>query len=238
MCGRFATQNLTWDQIVELARLTTGGPALNLEARYNIAPTQRAVIVREVAGVRDGITAQWWLTPHWVKKPSFKYAMFNAKLDGIENKPAFRDPVRTQRCLVPAMNFYEWKGKKGEKVPYFIGRADGAPLCFAGIWDQWQGMVDGQQTEIRSFAILTTAANGLVANIHPRMPVILPATSYDVWLTGSRDDAHVSIPADQMTAFPIGNEIGSVKNEGPERTDLIVPTGEPLKASVQRSGVG
>lgn len=230
MCGRFAVQNLTWGQIVELAGLTVPATALNLEPRYNIAPTQQAVIVRQVGDVRDCVMAQWWLTPHWVREPSFKYAMFNAKLEGIEDKPAFRDPVRSRRCLVPALNFYEWQGKKGDKTPYYIGRADTAPVFFAGVWDRWQGTVGGARTVITSFAILTTEANELVRPIHARMPVILIPENYDLWLTGETGAAlavaRQPLGAELMTAFPIGPAIGNVKNDGPERDDLIAPVNE------------
>lgn len=229
MCGRFAVQNLTWAQIVDLARLSVPAAALNLEPRYNIAPTQNAAIVRQEGEVRECIMAQWWLTPHWVREPSFKYAMFNAKLEGIENKPAFREPVRSRRCLVPAMNFYEWQGKKGNKTPYYIGRADGGPIFFAGVWDRWRGTSGGEDVTITSFAILTTAANTVVQPIHTRMPVILSPENYNVWLLGDRaaalDAARQPLGPELMTAFPIGPAIGSVKNEGPDRSDLIAPAG-------------
>jgi len=230
MCGRFATQNMTWSQIVDLSRLTVVGPALNLEPRFNIAPTQQAAVVREVEGDRECVMMQWWLTPHWVKEPSTKYAMFNAKVEGIESKPAFREPVQFKRCLVPAMNFYEWKGEKGSKRPYYIGLADNQPFCFAGIWDRWQGVVEGQAKTIESFAILTTEANPLVAEIHARMPVILPQGNYDVWLHGGRDEAlsaaKAPFPAEKMKAYPVDTAVGNVKNDGPERDDLIAPQGE------------
>ena len=247
MCGRFAVQNLTWAQIVDLARLSVPADALNLEPRYNIAPTQNAAIVRQEGDARTGDTragdtragdiragdiracvmAQWWLTPHWVREPSFKYAMFNAKLEGIGDKPAFRDPVRSRRCLVPAMNFYEWRGRKGNKTPYYIGRADREPFCFAGVWDRWRGTSGGADTTITSFAIVTTAANALVKPIHARMPVILKPENYDVWLSGEPDAALAAaarpLGPDQMEAFPLGPAIGNVANEGADRADLIAP---------------
>ncbi len=234
MCGRFATQNMTWSEIVDLSRLTTVGPALNLEPRFNIAPTQLVPVVRQIGDVRECVMMQWWLTPHWAKEPSQKYAMFNAKVDGIEHKPAFREPIQSKRCLIPAMNFFEWKGTKGAKVPYYIGLKDLQPFCFAGVWDRWVGTVNGESKTIESFAILTTNANTLVAQIHHRMPVLLPQENYDLWLEGKRDHAlevaKLPFRADQMKAFPVDKAVGNVKNDGPDREDLIAPQGEFFKA--------
>lgn len=232
MCGRFATQTLTWQEIVELCNITSHQPPANLPPRYNIAPRQTILVARDTEQHRELAPMLWWLIPHWAKEPVFQYSMFNAKVEGIANKPAFHGPIRYRRCLIPATNFYEWAGSKGSKTPYSIRLIGGEPFCFAGIWDHWSGRLEGRDGDIDSACILTCPSNALVQAIHNRMPVILKRKDQDVWMRGSLDEAlEVArpYPAEDMEAFPVSKAIGNVRHEGPERDDLVKPTGDVIR---------
>jgi putative SOS response-associated peptidase YedK len=103
----------------------------------------------------------------------------NAKAEGIESKPAFREAFQRRRCLVPVDNFYEWKKTATGKQPYAIALADQGLMALAGLWENWRSPA-GEW--VRSFAIVTTRPNELCAELHDRMPVILARDNWPVWL--------------------------------------------------------
>lgn len=123
----------------------------------------------------------WGLVPHWAKDPEMGRRMINARSETVASKPAFRDAFRYRRCLVPASGFYEWDRRYRPSRRYWFTREGGGVLALAGIWDHWQS-ADG--SEILSVALLTRPAEGVVANIHDRMPVILPEADWESWLVG------------------------------------------------------
>jgi putative SOS response-associated peptidase YedK len=120
MCGRY-THLYTWRQLHRLMTLTT--PPLEFEARYNVAPTQAAPVVRQdQGGVRSAAMLQWGLVPSWAKDASICNSLINARAETVAEKPAFRAAFKSRRCIVPVSGFYEWKGAKGSKgrQPYYI----------------------------------------------------------------------------------------------------------------------
>ena len=143
-------------------------------------------------------------------------------------KPAFRAAFRQRRCLVPASGFYEWKLVPGGKQPYLIRLRSGALFSFAGLWETWAG----PEGELRTFTIITTEPNALMARIHDRMPAIVAREQYARWLDPSlRDAAEIqrmiaSYPAGELEAIPVGSRISNVRNQGPE---LIEPAGPALE---------
>ena len=196
-------------------------------ARYNVAPATDQLVILEEGGRRVARWHRWGLVPHWAKDPSIGFKTINARGESVAAKPAFRAAFRRRRCLVPATGFYEWKALAGRKQPYLIRLKSGALFSFAGLWESWAGT----QGELRSFTIITTAPNELMARIHERMPVILPRSHYARWLDSEQRDAAqvqamiASYPAAEMHAVPVGAAIGNARNQGAE---LIVPAGEPL----------
>jgi putative SOS response-associated peptidase YedK len=112
---------------------------------------------------------RWGLVPFWAKDIKVGFANINAKTEGIENKPAFREAFRQRRCLVPIDNFYEWKKLDGGEQPYAIGLKGGGLMALAGLWETWRSRSSGER--VRSFAIVTTEPNELCAQLHNRMPV-------------------------------------------------------------------
>jgi putative SOS response-associated peptidase YedK len=160
-----------------------------IRKRFNIAPTQEAPVIRANAqGEREVALARWGLVPFWAADLKVGTKMINARCEGIEAKPAFREAVRQRRCIVPATGFFEWKGEPGRKQPYAITLADRTPFAFAGLWERWKPK-DGAGEPVETFTIVTTDANPAVAGIHDRMPVILPFAAIDTWLKGTPEQA-------------------------------------------------
>jgi putative SOS response-associated peptidase YedK len=122
---------------------------------------------------------RWGLIPFWAKDPSIGFKMINARAETVATKPAFREAIRKRRCLIPADAFYEWKKNGKVKTPFCITMVDDSIFAFAGIWDSWR---NSEGKALETCSIITTTPNALLADIHDRMPVILPDDAYDLWL--------------------------------------------------------
>ena len=153
----------------------------NIAASWNIAPTDQLLVVRydTKAGERRLDVMRWGLVPYWAKDIKVGFANINAKAEGIESKPAFREAFQRRRCLVPVDNFFEWKKTATGKQPYAVAFADRSLMALAGLWENWRSPA-GEW--IRSFAIVTTTPNELCAELHNRMPVVV---GRDAWPVGS-----------------------------------------------------
>ena len=213
MCGRF-TSFLS----PELLALTYKVPLqADLPPRYNIAPTQDVLVVREDAsGARYLSAARWGLMPHWETDLAAGSKRINARSETVHEKSSFRQAVRNRRCIVPASGFYEWSATPAGKIPHYISLRDGSPLSFAGIWEQWRSP-SGENLETCAF--LTTAANSLMATIHERMPVILHPGDFQLWLDRSVVDPHALMPlyqpypADLMQEWVVSSIVNSPRNQ-------------------------
>jgi putative SOS response-associated peptidase YedK len=141
--------------------------------------------------------------------------MINARAETVESKPAFRQPFKWHRCLIPANGFYEWQKRRGGKVPYYIHPKDGSMMGFAGLWDIW---VNPEGERIESCTIITTVANELVKPLHDRMPLIIAPDAYGHWLTGNVDQASEvlgSSPSVQLEAYPASTRVNKPQNDDP-----------------------
>ena len=171
MCGRYSITT----PVEALARLFRfSGPLPNLPPRYNVAPTQQVPIVRRASanGERELLQVRWGLVPFWAKDAKISYSLINARADGVDTKPSFREAFKRGRhCLIAADGYYEWEKKGTTKQPWRYTLKDGGPFAFAGLWERWEKAPDGVPVE--SCTIITTAANSLAAKLHDRMPVIL-----------------------------------------------------------------
>jgi len=159
-----------------------GPVSWNFEPLPDIRPTDRAPIVRlNDKGERELVALRWWLVPRWAKEVNQKYTMFNAAAETLSERASFREPFKTQRCLVPANGFFEWPEIEGKKVKHWLGLKDGGLFAMAGLWERAENLPDGP---LESFTIVTTAANDLVTRYHPkgRMPVILDRSAFKAWL--------------------------------------------------------
>jgi putative SOS response-associated peptidase YedK len=215
MCGRYSITTAP-EAMRRLFRIE--GPLLNIEPRYNLAPTQLAPVIRpRTEGGNELAMMRWGLVPSWSKKgPVSGFTMINARAETVADKPAYRAAFRERRCLVPADGFYEWKKLGREKQPYRFTMADVAPFAFAGLWESWRDPTGGS---LLSFTIIVTVANALVSTVHDRMPVILAAGQADAWLAGGSREAMLALlqpfPADRMAAKPVSRRVNSAANDDP-----------------------
>lgn len=201
----------------------------DIPPRYNVAPTQQVSAIREDGdGDRSLVQLRWGLIPFWAKDKSIGNRMINARGETVAEKPSFRASFKSKRCLIVADGFFEWKKSKDGKQPVYICMNDERPFAFAGLWDRWEG-----EETIESCTIITTDANELLQQVHDRMPVILPADNYDLWLAGnsgeskswSKDkllDLLQPFPADAMKYYPVSKIVNSPANEQPACVEPIV----------------
>ena len=131
--------------------------------------------------VRQISTMRWGLIPSWAKDTSGAARMINTRSETASIKPAFRDPLKLRRCLIPADGFYEWARKGASKQPYCFEVNEGELFAFAGLWERWR---DPSGQWVKSCSILTTTPNAVTSAIHDRMPVILDRNSRFVARSG------------------------------------------------------
>lgn len=174
MCGRYM---LARDAQTLAEEFGVEAPE-RLAPRYNIAPTQPTLIVRELDKRRVASLVRWGLVPFWADDISIGNRMINARSETVAEKPAFRAAFRRRRCLVPADGYYEWQTRDGRKQPWFITPADGRCFALAGLWEHWQR--DGN--ELETMSLMTCAANQTLSTIHDRMPVVIAREDYARWL--------------------------------------------------------
>lgn len=222
MCGRFAQ----YTPASEVARHFEVDPQnvllLDWQPRYNLAPSEQAMVVRQVDnGTRLLQAMRWGLMPHWAKPGDDMPHPINARAETVDSKPFFRSAFGSHRCLIPCDGFYEWKAVSGGKQPYFIRLKDEAPFALAGLWDHWEG--EGDETD--TFTILVTEANKLLHPVHDRMPVILPRSQWGAWLSPATPKNEVKTllqpyPSTSMTMHEVSRRVNRAGQEGP---DLIAP---------------
>ena len=216
MCGRF-TLHSPADEVLAAFDIDTLPTGFRLAPRYNIAPSQEIAIVRADGARRQLGPARWGLVPGWSKEARPRYATINARIESVADKPAYRVPFRRKRCLIPADGFFEWVSEDGAKVPYHICRQDRRVFAFAGLWDRWSNKEDS----FDSCVIITAPAEGVMAPLHARMPVILEPSAWDGWLDPAMTDpAEINArltPAstEQFTAWPVSTWVNSPAHESP-----------------------
>jgi putative SOS response-associated peptidase YedK len=205
MCGRF-TARYTWREVHDLYDL--GGAARNLQAHYNIAPTDMVEVVRAAGGgANELVPMRWGLVPWWWKKQLKQLpASFNARAETVADKPMFRDAFKRHRCIIPASGYYEWVKKPDGKQPYFITGADGAVLSFAGLWDRWKNPETGEH--MTSCTIIVTDANALTRHIRDRMPAVLDRADIGAWLSGAAGvELLRSAAEDRLRMWPVSRRV-------------------------------
>lgn len=214
MCGRFTLtadpnqlrETFAWLNIPD-----------EMTPRYNVAPSQPVAVVPN-NGKNQLDFFVWGLIPSWAKDPKIGNRMINARAETVAEKPSFRAAFRRRRCLIPADGFFEWRRVPGQKakIPTYIRLKSGKPFTFAGLWEEWNSP-DGSQ--ILSCTIITTTPNDLLADIHNRMPVILPVSAYSLWLeSGEPDQSELQdllkpYPSEEMTAFPVSTLVNNPAND-------------------------
>ena len=221
MCGRFAF----YSPSEAAAALFGVAGSIEVEPRYNIAPTQYVAAIRnDESDARELLMLRWGLVPFWARDPSIGNRMINARSETVAEKPAFRAAYRRRRCLVLADGFYEWRKQEAGKTPYFISKANGDPFAFAGLWEDWHSKESDES--LQTATLITTEANDYMATLHHRMPVVLEPATADRWLAG--DDnllEYVAANSPALRAWPVDRRVNNARNEGEE---LIEPAGDTV----------
>ena len=205
MCGRFTLHSRDRIQLKGLNVLD-----LPFEARYNIAPSQQILAIADFGNGIEARMLTWGLIPSWSTDGK---GFINARAETLEEKPSFSESFRFRRCLIPADGFYEWARTGREKKPFYIYSRDEEPVMFAGIWDTWRN----RNETITSCAVVTTAANELVGELHDRMPAMLPAELQEAWLDRRTNRAELlrmltPYPASRIKAYPVSRSVNSPDN--------------------------
>lgn len=222
MCGRFVSAT-TPDEIAKYFDATPEAEAL-LEPSYNVAPTKDVYVVVDDGTTRKVDAFHWGLVPFWAKSPAVGNRMINARAETLAEKNAYRRAFAKRRCIIPADGFYEWAVVEGQKKkqPMYVQRADGEPLAIAGLWEVWRGPeADGGEV-LRSCTIITGEPNEKMAEIHDRMPVLLPPDAWASWLDPELDDLDllgrllVPAPSSLIAVHPVSTEVNNVRNDGPQ----------------------
>ncbi|MET3574574.1 SOS response-associated peptidase [Bhargavaea ullalensis] len=222
MCGRF-TLYVAYSDLIERFGAGFAMPESDYSASYNVAPSQQVIAV-----INDGEQnrlgkLKWGLIPGWANDPKIGNRLINARAETLADKPSFRTAFQKRRCLIPADSFYEWKKTDGEKKPMRIRMKNEDVFGIAGLWETW---VSPEGGKVHTCTAITTRPNPLMAEIHDRMPVILPRDKEQEWLDPNNRDTDslrkllVPFDADKMEAYEVSPEVNSPKNNGPA---LIVP---------------
>ncbi|WP_020562175.1 SOS response-associated peptidase [Methylosarcina fibrata] len=210
MCGRFALYS---DPYALSHRFSTEAP-LDLPPRFNIAPTQSILIIREESNKRQFTLARWGLVPHWAKTIEVGYTSYNARAETVAQKPGYREAFKRRRCLIPADGYYQWQAVAGSKAkqPWFIVLRNQLPMALAGLWEEWRSPA-GENLE--SCVIIVTEANALLRSIYNRMPVVLAPAHWNDWLELRARDTHrlqnllKPYPSEEMAAWPVSRKVNN-----------------------------
>jgi putative SOS response-associated peptidase YedK len=216
MCGRFTLTR----SAAEIAEHFGLGDLPEFAPRFNVAPTQAAPIVRvRSTGERILERRRWGLVPPWAKDVAMGARMINARVESVAERPAFRDALRRRRCLVPADGFYEWQGRAGRRRPHHLALPGGGLFAIAGLYERWLG--PGGEV-VDSFALLTRPAQGAVAALHDRMPLIVDPPGYAAWLDRTATEPaalRAGLPevlGTLLVARPVDTRVNDVRNDDAE----------------------
>lgn len=219
MCGRITLAQMSWAEFRDwlVLRRTPEGPIAN---RFNVAPTATVPIVREGPEGPEGALARWGFVPEWHRGAlaDWKASTFNARAEDAATKPSFRDAWRRRRCVLLASGFYEWQVRAEGKQPHYIRPAGNAPaLLLAGLWSEvrlpdYQGL---------TCTVLTEPAQGALAALHHRVPLMLEPGALRDWLDGRAPAELPRLPETALAIHPVSRRVNAVRNDGPELIEPI-----------------
>ena len=187
------------------------------ELGFNVAPTQMAPIVT----AHGCEVYRWGLLPSWVKTANTEFSTFNARLKTLAEKPSFRHAWESeQRCIVPALGYYEWRQENGVKQAYFVCRKDGKAILFGGLYESPRVDAPG------SFTIITRPAEGPLEPLHHAMPLMFDGDQSTKWFTSGKPQADALAwytYADDYQYYPVSSKVNRVVNQGPELIRQLEP---------------
>ncbi len=195
MCGRFTLKTPANDLATLFDHLDDFAIP-EQESRHNICPTQNVLAIRQKKdGMHEAAMLRWGLVPFWAKELKIGNRMINARSETVFEKPAFRNAVKSKRCVIVADGFYEWKPVEGQKKkqPYLVAREDGAPWLMAGLWESWRDPAAPQgAAPVETCTIITTEANSFLQDLHNRMPAQIYQDEMAGWLdSGFKNREHL-----------------------------------------------
>ena len=214
MCGRYR-RTTREEELARIYRIPIP-PQPDLPISYNIAPSQEVLAIRlnPETKQRSLDRLRWGLVPYWAKDEKIGFKTINARAETVDSAHSFRSAFKKRRCLIPADGFYEWKKVIGGKIPYSIEMKDDSPFVFVGLWEGWQN--PETQEWLRTCTVITGQPNELVAEIHTRMPVILPPETNERWLTGEAGkEILLPYPAEAMKIRAVSSRINKPENNDP-----------------------
>jgi putative SOS response-associated peptidase YedK len=177
---------------------------------------------------------RWGLLPSWAKDRKMAWKMINARAETVTTAPAFRKAFEKRRCLLPVDGFFEWKTVGKEKRPYMIAMADGQAFTLASLWENWKDPASSEW--VRTFTIITTDANELVARLHDRMPVVIGPDDRERWLKGPNPKELLRpYPAERMIMWPVSPKLNSPKYDSPDLLEPIEEPAGPAEGQVERA---
>jgi putative SOS response-associated peptidase YedK len=214
MCGRYALYHSP-EEIEE--RFDAESDSEELTPRYNIAPSQLVVTIRQIES-RTLARCKWGLIPFWAKDPAIANKLINAKAETLAEKPSFKYALAKRRCLIPADGFYEWKKQgKAPSQPIYIRRRDRGLFAFAGLWEEWK---TPEGDKLQTCTIITVEPNELISQFHHRMAAILRPEDEAAWLDLKNPVADVApllrpYPAEELEAFEVSRTVNSPSFDDP-----------------------
>jgi putative SOS response-associated peptidase YedK len=224
MCNRVTLREPPHDiaRILELFNIPP------IAARFNIAPTEDLLIFRRSGDAHEASFAHWGLQPNWMKDAS-SAAMFNARAETADSKPAFKQAFRERRCLIPVDGFYEWEAVGKRKMPHHFTLKSAKPFALAGLYEI---SAEAKPNEPPfSCTILTTESNAMLHPLNDRMPVILEPEMFRPWLDPAMTDVEKlkamihTYPQEKMASRAVNPYVNKSGNEGPQC--LNAPPAEP-----------
>lgn len=237
MCGRYATTRSAGELSAIFDALDETGERVPVD--YNVAPTNPVPIVRvdPEPGRRVLSLARWGFLPPWAEDPRIGSRMINARAETVATSRVFAPAFARRRCLVPADGWYEWVRSpgagRGRSQAYFMTPRSGEVLAFAGLWSLWR---DGARSLV-TCTVVTTAARGALAEIHDRMPLVLPPHRWEGWLADRAEATEIVATVDEpflagLEIRPVGPAVGDVRNNGPDLITRVAPQDGPEQTTL------
>lgn len=215
MCGRFA---MPWDpdELADRLGVNTNEDARSVAPSYSIAPDATIAVIRRTADGGSLLAgARWNLIPAWSDTDRLPYPTFNARVESAADKPTFRDAARHGRILIPMLGYYEWDAPR---TPYWFHARDNRILLAAGLLSIWRGMP--------TCSILTRRAEGRCAEIHDRMPVVIPPSRVQPWFDSGTDAQTALRGADRDGGGAVrllaSHPVAPLRGDGPRLIEPVV----------------
>ncbi|MER2092481.1 MAG: SOS response-associated peptidase, partial [Saccharopolyspora rectivirgula] len=233
MCGRYVVASEPVQLAERFAAVDRTDGAVRVD--YNVTPTKTVPIVVERGGQRTIRPVRWGLIPTWAKQADSGPPLINARAETLTSKPSFAESAARRRCLMPATGWYEWRPDDSRRQPFLCTRSDGAELAMAAVFSAW--LPPGERQPLVTCAVVTTEAFGELADVHPRMPLVLPASRWGEWLDQQRTEVTGLLEPDPavyraLEIRPVSTEVNNMRNNHPGLLERVEPAPEPAEQAV------